>query len=250
MEPLDPSQRRPDGKLIDFATTQWSLVLAAGKECHVQRKTALSQLCQTYWMPLYSYARRQVSDAHQAQDLTQAFFERLLEKNFAAEADPQRGRFRAFLITSFKHFLSKERDRQRTVKRGGRQSILSLDFESGDSYVATQPATNLTPEQIFERQWAITLLDRVLGRLEREQERAGKASQFHLLKNSMISQSDRVSYAALAHELGMTESAARMAASRLRSRYRDLLRDEISQTVATGEDIDDEIRHLFATFAS
>lgn len=250
MEPREPIDRRPDAKSTDFATTQWSLVLAAGEECNAQRKTALSQLCQTYWMPLYSYARRRVSDTHEAQDLTQAFFERLLEKNFAAEADRQRGRFRAFLITSFKHFLSKERGRAQALKRGGGQSIISLDFGSGDSYIATQPSAGLTPDQIFERQWAITLLDRVIRRLEREQERAGKASQFQLLKNSIISQSDRASYSALAQKLGIAESAARMAASRLRSRYRELLRDEIAQTVATAEEIDDEIRHLFAIFAN
>jgi RNA polymerase sigma factor (sigma-70 family) len=250
MEPLDPIHRRPDGKSADFSTTHWSLVLAAGEERNAQRQTALSQLCQTYWMPLYSYARRRVSDTHEAQDLTQAFFERLLEKNYVGDADPQRGRFRAFLITSFKHFLAKDRDFSQALKRGGGQSIISLDFESGDSHVAMQPSKGLTPDQIFERQWAITLLEHVVRRLEREQDRAGKASQFQLLKNSIISRSERTSNAAMAHELGMTESAARMAASRLRSRYRELLREEIAQTVARPEDIDDEIRHLFATFAS
>ncbi len=121
MEPTDSTKRRPEGYASEFATTHWSLVVAAGEQRNIEeRKSALSKLCQTYWMPLYSYARRRVSDTHQAQDLTQAFFERLLEKNYVADADPQRGRFRAFLITSFKHFLSKETDRAQALKRGGR----------------------------------------------------------------------------------------------------------------------------------
>lgn len=249
MEPFDPNKRQPDDA-AEFATTHWSIVIAAGEQSGSGRKSALGKLCQTYWMPLYSYARRRVSDAHQAQDLTQAFFERLLEKNYVAAADPQRGRFRAFLITAFKHFLSKEADRAQALKRGGGQPILSLDFESGEAHFATQASGDLTPEQVFERQWAITLLDRALSRLEREQERAGKASQFQLLKDSIVRGPERASYADLSEQLGVSESAARMAASRLRGRYRELLRDEIAQTVASKEDIDDEIQCLFATFSS
>lgn len=235
---------------VDFATTRWSIVIAAGEQQSGDRQAALSNLCQTYWMPLYAYARRRVSDSHQAQDLTQAFFERLLEKNYVGDADPERGRFRAFLITAFKHFLSKEKHRARALRRGGGQSILSLDFESADGRVSHQASQDLTPEQIFERQWAITLLDRVLVCLEREQERTGKGSQFQLLKNSIVRQTDGASYADVARELGVTSSAARMAASRLRNRYRELLRVEIAQTVGAKEDIDDEIQHLFAIFSS
>lgn len=249
MERFDSDKHRPDSD-AEFATTHWSIVIAAGEQHRGDRQTALSKLCQTYWMPLYAYARRRVSDSHQAQDLTQAFFERLLEKNYVGDADPERGRFRAFLITAFKHFLSKERDRARALKRGGGQLIISLDFESVEARVSDQASEDLTPDQVFERQWAITLLDRVLVRLEREQERAGKGSQFQLLKNSIIRPTDGAPYADVASELGVTASAARMAASRLRNRYRELLRAEIAQTVGNKEDIDDEIQHLFAIFSS
>ena len=186
---------------------------------------------------------------HEAHDLTQAFFERLLQRNYLAVADPQRGRFRAFLITTFKHFLSKEWDKAKAQKRGGGRSLLSLDFVSGDSQITIQPPGGLTAEQIYERQWAITLLSHVMQRLEREFETAGKGLQFERLKGFMVSTKDDTAYAGVASEFGMTESAARMATSRMRRRYRQLLREEIAQTVSSREDVDDEIRQLFITFA-
>jgi RNA polymerase sigma-70 factor (ECF subfamily) len=231
----------------EFATTQWSLVLAAGAEANSKSDQALEKLCRTYWPPLYAYVRRRVSDLHEAQDLTQAFFERLLEKKFLAQVDPQRGRFRSFLITAFQHFLSKEWDKARAQKRGGAMIKLSLDFASQNSG-GGHFTTELTAERLYDRQWAITLLNRVMTRLQREMERGGKGRQFQTLKE-LISGSGDSSYAAAAGELEISESAARMAASRMRGRYRELLRDEIAQTVATPEEIDDEVRHLFATFA-
>ena len=240
------SDARPHGG-GEFATTQWSLVLAAGEGANSNSDRALEKLCRTYWPPLYAYVRRRVSDLHDAQDLTQAFFERLLEKRFLAQADPERGRFRAFLITAFQHFLAQEWDKARAQKRGGAMLKLSLDFASQDSS-DSHFTTDLTAERLYERQWAITLLNRVMTRLQREMERSGKGRQFQALKE-LIGGSGDSSYAAAAGELDISESAARMAASRMRGRYRELLRDEIAQTVSTPEEIDDEVRHLFATFA-
>ena len=231
-----------------FDTTHWSLVLAAGQRGTGESAAALERLCQSYWLPLYAYVRRRVSDVHDAQDLTQAFFERLLEKNYLADADPHRGWFRAFLLTAFKHFLSKEWEKAKAQKRGGGRSPISLDFSTGDSQITLQPAGGLTAEQMYERQWAITLLGCVMQRLERELEKVGKRSQFERLKDFIVSTKEDATYADAASELGMTESATRMAASRLRRRYRQLLREEIAQTVSSPEDIDDEINNLFTTF--
>lgn len=230
-----------------FATTQWSLIVAAGQSENQESTRALEKLCRAYWPPLYAYVRRRVDSVHEAQDLTQAFFERLLEKKYLEEVDPERGRFRAFLITAFKHFLSKEWDKARAEKRGGGHTVFSFDFASQEA-MSGNLRDNLTPERIYERQWAVTLLGRVMGRLQREAERSGKASEFHVLKD-FIGGSGASPYAVAAESLAMSESAARMAASRLRKRYRELLREEIAETVTSGDDIDDEVRHLFATFS-
>lgn len=230
-----------------FASTHWSLVLSAGREGGVESNAALDRLCRAYWPPLYAYVRRRVADVHEAHDLTQAFFERLLEKRYIAEADPERGRFRAFLITAFKHFLSREWDKANAQKRGGGRTAISFDFAARDAAWGALQDT-LTPERIYERQWAVTLLGRVMQRLRREMERNGKGPQFESLKD-FIGGSGSSSYGAVAAELEITEPAARMAASRLRGRYRELLREEIAQTVASEEDIDAEVRYLFSTFA-
>lgn len=230
-----------------FATTHWSLVLAAGSREHEESSRSLEKLCRAYWPPLYAYVRRRVSDIHEAQDLTQAFFERLLEKQYLADADPERGKFRSFLITAFKRFLSKERDKATAHKRGGSQLKFSVDFESQDRHWDALQDTQ-TAERIYERQWAVTLLNRVMSRLQREMERGGKSQQFQLLKE-FIGGTESETYATVAPTLGLSESAARMAATRMRSRYREMLREEIAQTLAIEEDIDDEVRHLFATFA-
>lgn len=203
--------------------------------------------CAAYWPPLYGYVRRRVSEVHEAQDLTQAFFERLLEKRYLADADPERGRFRAFLITAFKHFLSTEWDKAKAQKRGGGERILSLDFAAQDSS-CSEPADQLTAERAYERQWAVTLLNRVMNRLQREMERNGKGQHFRCLKE-FIGGSGNSSYGTAAADMGLSESAARMAASRMRGRYRELLRAEIAQTVSSQEDIESEVQFLFATFS-
>ena len=236
----------PGNHASQFVTTHWSLVLAAGNRENEESQRALEKLCRAYWPPLYAYARRRVRDGHEAQDLTQAFFERLLEKHYLADANPELGRFRSFLITAFKRFLSKERDKSQAEKRGGGRARFSIDFTSQDrNWGALQD--NLTAERIYERQWAITLLNRVMGRLQREMERSGHGQQFHLLKDFIGGSGS--SYADVAPALGLSETAARMAASRLRGRYRELLREVIAQTVLREEDIDDEVQYLFATFA-
>jgi RNA polymerase sigma-70 factor (ECF subfamily) len=247
--PADNKNAKSDSAVAGrFDTTHWSLVLAAGQRGTRESAAALERLCQSYWLPLYAYVRRRVSDVHDAQDLTQAFFERLLEKNYLADADPRRGQFRVFLLTAFKHFLSKEWEKAKAQKRGGGRSPISLDFSTGDSQIRLEPAGGLTAEQMYERQWVITLLSCVMQRLERELEKVGKRSQFERLKDFIVSTKEDTTYADVASELGMTESAARMATSRLRRRYRQLLREEIAQTVSSPEDIDDEINSLFTTF--
>jgi RNA polymerase sigma-70 factor (ECF subfamily) len=241
-------QKANSGALGGFQTTHWSLVLRAGNRVDREAEDALAALCGRYWYPLYAYVRRRTADVHEAQDLTQDFFARLLEKNALAAASPERGRFRSFLITAVKNFLANQRDRNQAVKRGGGARTLSLDLNSGESRLRMEPAHDLTPERLFERQWVLTLLDLVMQRLQQECETAGKAGQFELLKEALAGGKERLPYAELAAELGMSEEGARQAASRLRKRYRELLREEVSQTVAEPEDIDDEIKSLFAVF--
>lgn len=237
------SQSNPFGK---FATTQWSLVIAAGNREHEDSIQALETLCQAYWPPLYAYVRRRVHDSHEAQDLTQAFFERLLEKHYLADASADRGRFRAFLITAFKHFLSKEWDKAKSLKRGGGRAIISLDFASADSQICIEPASGLTAEQLYDKQWAITMLTRVMESLEAEFAAKDKADHFAELKGFILGDHAGTTYAQIANRLNMTEAAAKKAGSRLRRRYRERLREEIGQTVSGPEEIEDEMRNLLA----
>lgn len=220
-------------------------MLRAGNRKDRDADTALAALCERYWYPLYACVRRRVADVHEAQDLTQEFFARLLEKNTLAVASPGRGRFRGFLRTALKNFLANEWDRAHAGKRGGAVRRLSLDLDAGESRVAIEPAHDLTPERLFDRQWALTLLDRVMRRLQDEYQSSGKAAQFERLKGTLTGDRGGLPYAALAADLGMSEDAARQAASRLRKRYRALLREEVAQTVAEPGDIEDEIRSLF-----
>jgi RNA polymerase sigma factor (sigma-70 family) len=228
-----------------FATTHWSVVLEAGRTHRPDADRSLTALCESYWYPLYAYVRRRVKDPGEAQDLTQEFFARLLEKDLLASATPDRGRFRSFLLTAMKHFLANEWNKAHTQKRGGRRLVLSLDFDSGDSRYGLEPAHELTPERLYERKWALTLLDRVLGRLREEYQARGKAAHFERLRPFISGSRTEAAYADAAQELGVSAGAAKVAAHRLRKRYRDLLRDELAQTVADPADIDDEIAWLF-----
>lgn len=239
----DPSSGDP------FHTTRWSIVLAAGREEPTESSAdALETLCQTYWFPVYVYVRRRVAGVDEAQDLTQAFFERLLEKRTIGDADPERGRFRAFLLTACKRFLTNEWHKGQAVKRGAGQTVLSLDFAAAESRYASEPADTLTAEIVFEQQWAITLLNTVLEQLRAEYVRRGRDQQFEMLKG-FLSGAGSSSHAEIADSLGMTEGAVKVAAHRLRTRYRELIRAEIAQTVQDPAEVEDEIRRLFEVMA-
>lgn len=231
-----------------FETTHWSLVLSAGHRSSPDAHQAMCELCEKYWYPLYAYVRRRVSDVHEAQDLTQAFFAKLLEKNYVAEADPQRGKFRTFLLTSLSHFLANEWDKTKAQKRGGDRFHFSLDFNDGERRFSRDPATDLTPEREYERQWAISLLQQVLQSLRCEAVTAGKEQQFDELKEC-LTRDKRRSYAAIAEQLGMSESAVKVAVHRLRRKYGQQLRRSIAETVADPVDVDEEIARLFGALS-
>jgi RNA polymerase sigma-70 factor (ECF subfamily) len=232
-----------------FATTHWSVVLSAARPESAHYQQALESLCRTYWFPLYAYLRRHGCDIHQAEDHTQAFLANLLDKQGLRLAQPQRGKFRSFLLASLKHFLANERARAGAQKRGGGRSVISIDSQNAENQYALEPRDELSPEKLFERSWALTVLDRTMARLEAESAASKKQVQFDRLKTYLTSGKDAVAYHQVAAELKMTEGAVKVAVHRLRRRYRELLRDEIAQTVATEDQIDEEIRHLFAALA-
>jgi RNA polymerase sigma-70 factor (ECF subfamily) len=232
-----------------FVTTQWSVVLAAKGGDTTRSRDALAGLCQTYWRPLYAYVRRTGHSAHDAQDLTQEFFARFLEKNSLNRADESRGRFRSFLLASLKHFLANEWEKARAQKRGGAQIPIPIDLASAETSCHWEPADSTTAEKIFERRWALTLLDAVLRRLREEYARDAKASQFEKLKSTLTEASRTVKYAEMAVRLRTTEGAVKVAVHRLRQRYREVLRAEIAETVATPAEVEDELRCLFAALA-
>lgn len=246
-------EEKPDGSdWCDsrFGTTHWSVVLAAGHRSSSDSDQALSELCRTYWYPLYAYVRRRVDDFHEAQDLTQAFFARLLEKEYLKDVDPERGKFRSFLLAAMKHFLSKEWKRARARKRGGGRIPLSLDFQAAEGKYRLEPADVVTPERLYERRWALTLLDQVVGQLQQELAAAGKPALFEHLKAFLTSKQESPPYRQVADQLGMTEGAVRVAVHRLRRRYRELMRGQIAQTVSSPEEVDEELRQLFAAVRS
>ena len=233
-----------------FATTHWSLVLAARGRPSPDARAALADLCRVYWYPLYAFVRRSGHDATTAEDLTQEFFARLLEKGWLGQADRTKGRFRSFLLAACKHFLTNERDRARALKRGGGKPPLPIDFGGADERYAREPADELTPERLFERRWALALLDQVLVDLRAEYAAAGRGALFDRLKAHLGGAADSAPYESVAVELGMTAGAVKVAAHRLRQRYRDRLRDAIARTLNDPAAVDDEIRHLFAVLSA
>lgn len=232
-----------------FVTTHWSVVLAAGEAEGTGAASALAELCQAYWYPLYAYVRRCGYEADRAQDLTQEFFARLLEKHYLRDADPARGRFRSFLLAAMRHFLSNERDRVGAAKRGGHAAILPMEIETTEGIYTREVPDTETPEVIFERQWALTTLKRTLERLRAEYERAGRGMVLRRLEGFLTGDADVAPYVEVSRELGMSEGAVKVAVHRLRKRYGRLLREEIGQTVADPAEVDDEIRALFAALA-
>ena len=227
-----------------FATTRWSVVLAAGQGAGLGAAEALETLCRSYWYPLYAYVRRQGHGVQDAEDLTQEFLARFLARQYLQRADPCRGRFRAFLIQSLKHFLVNEWARARAAKRGGAQTPHSLDAPAMEERYQAEPADEQSPDRLYEKRWAITMLERVVERLRGEFATAGKAALFEQLKDVLWGEKHALSYAQLGAEAGLSEGALKVAVHRLRRRYRELLREEVSQTVASEAEIDNELRHL------
>jgi RNA polymerase sigma-70 factor (ECF subfamily) len=232
-----------------FPHTRWSVVLAATQKDAPESAAALESLCCAYWYPLYAYVRRCGQSHHDAQDLTQEFFRRLLEKRWLDSADREKGRLRTFLIVALKHFMSHEWRRASAQRRGGGQSPVPFDTEFAESRYAADPSAKFGAEDTFDKQWALTLLDLTLNRLCAEFAAAGKTSDFEALKGCLMAVSGAINYATLATRLGVNEGAARVAAHRLRKRFRTIYREEISQTVAHEADVDEELRHLAAALA-
>jgi len=235
---MSPANRR-------FATTRWSLVVAAGDARSPDAESALATLCEAYWFPVYAFIRRSGSSEDAARDLTQAFFARVLEKNYFKDARQDRGRFRSFLLTSVRHFLSNERDAERALKRGGGQTMLSLEVDDGERQYMREPVDAETPEHTYEKRWALAVLAAAISRLETNYERSNKRAQFLRLK-PFLTGDEPESYSALAAELGSTEGSLRVAVHRLRRQFGSSLRETIAETVATADDVDDEMRHLLA----
>jgi RNA polymerase sigma-70 factor (ECF subfamily) len=228
-----------------FVTTHWSLVLAAADSQAPEAETALASLCQTYWYPLYAFVRRQGYSPHDAQDLTQEFFARLLKSHYFAAADRKRGRFRSFLLASIKHFLAHEWEKARAQKRGGGKALVRLDAESGELRYGQEPADHTTADKLYDRRWALTLLESVLQRLRDEYCGSGRGALFDSLQPALTGEKSLPPYTELAPCLGLSEGALKVAVHRLRQRYAELLRDQIASTVASPEDIEEELHCLF-----
>jgi RNA polymerase sigma-70 factor (ECF subfamily) len=231
-----------------FVTTHWSLVLSARDKKSPQSAEALEKLCRAYWYPLYAYVRRTGQSKENAEDLTQAFFARLLERNAVAAVAPEKGRFRSFLLASLNHFLSDEWDKARAQKRGGGK-VISFDLQSAETRLGEIPVENFTPEKAFEHHWAITLLEQVYQRLGGEYRAEGKGTLFDALRTTLAGASDAAPYAELGRQLDLSEGAVKVSVHRLRQRYRALLRDTIADTVSGPEEVEDELRYLFRTLA-
>lgn len=234
-----------------FATTRWSIVLAAGNRANSSCAEALRCLCETYWYPLYAYARRRGLARQDAEDLVQAFFMRLLEKDRLRDVGREGGRFRSFLLVSLKHFLVDDWKRKKAQKRGGDKILHSLDMnaEEAETRYRREPVDTTTPERLFEQNWAVTLLDTVFSRLEEEQQERGRGEQFLHLKFCLTGQRSDLPYVTLAEKLNVSEAGLKVTVHRLRQRYRELLREEVAHTVRTPEEVEEELRYLFAVLA-
>ena len=239
----------PGGSAGQFTTTHWSVVLAAAREPSPEAAQALAQLCHAYWYPLYAYVRRKGYDLADAQDLTQEFFARLLEKNYVGSADRRKGKFRSFLLASFKHLMAKERRDEARLKRGGGQTIIAWDACNPEERYRLEPADDWTAERIYERRWALTVLEQAMAGLEVEYAAAGKQRLFDELRPFISGEDDEVEYHGLAARLTMSEGALRVAVHRLRQRYGESVRAEIGKIVQAPEEIEAELRHLFAALS-
>jgi len=237
-------------KVGAFSTTHWSVVQGAGQSDLAGVTAALERLCRTYWYPIYAFVRRRGSDPHEAEDLTQAFFAFLLEKDTLKKVDRQKGKFRTFLLAALTNFLNNEWDKRQTLKRGGQFQIISLDEAAAEGLYLREPTDSLTPEKLFERRWASTVVEQVLARLKQEYVEGGKADLFAKLESALTGEVGTGVYAEWAAALGASEGAVKVALHRMRRRFGELLRSEVAHTVSGSEQIDDEIRHLFAAIAT
>ena len=232
-----------------FVTTHWSVVVTAGRSDTPRAQAALERLCQSYWFPLYAYARRRGQSVEDAQDLTQEFFARVLEHHWLAKADQAKGRFRTFLLTAMERFMANEWDKARALKRGGGQWNVPIQLDTAETRYGVEPVDTRTPEQAFEYRWAVALLDEVVKQLEAEFRKTDQAVMFAALKPCLVGDRASQPYAKLAAGLGLEEGTVKVAVHRLRQRYRELLRAEIANTVASAAEVDAEMRHLFNVLA-
>jgi RNA polymerase sigma-70 factor (ECF subfamily) len=232
-----------------FATTHWSVVLEARAEDSPKAVDALAQLCRTYWYPLYAYIRRRGHESHDAQDLTQEFFARLLGNNILKSVQQERGKFRWFLLSAVKRFLANERNREQAAKRGGGRNIVSLDEETAEGRYRYEIPDHTTPDKLFDQSWAMTLLEQAQVQLQREYAESNRRELFDQLRIFLSGDRAPLSHSEAGAVLGMNEGAVKVAVHRLRQRYRDCLREQIAQTVSTPAEVDEEIQQLFAAFS-
>lgn len=233
-----------------FGTTHWSMVLSARDKDSPQSEAALEQLCRGYWCPLYAYVRRQGYGSHDAQDLTQEFLSRLVHKEYLSAVRQEKGRFRTFLMMAIKRFLSDARDYARAQKRGGGMCNLSLDAAAAEGKYQAEAVEKVTPETLYERHWALTLLEHTMSRLRREYVAAGKSEAFEQLKPFLTEAKGAIPHAEAGLKLNLNEGTMRVAVHRLRKRFRELFREEIARTVNDPEDIEEEVRHLLAVLST
>jgi RNA polymerase sigma-70 factor (ECF subfamily) len=229
-----------------FTATSWTNVIAAQQSGSPEAAAALEKLCRSYWYPLYAYLRRKGNDPHRAQDLTQEFLYRLIKENYLGAADRRRGKFRSFLLAALNHFVSNQRDYERAIKRGGRVNFVSLDDTESETRFLREPASDQSPEKIFERNWFLALFDEALARLREEQAAAGKAGTFDQLKQFVIEDAEAGDYRTVAGRVNMTPNAVAVTVHRLRERYKKLVQEEVMRTVADPAEIEDELHRFFA----
>ncbi len=249
-----PSERESDAALVRaspvLAITHWSVVLAAGQSASKAAENALEELCRMYWYPLYAYLRRKGYSEHDAQDLTQGFFEHLIERRTIESVGREKGKFRSFLLSCLNYFLAHERERAGAQKRGGGRELISLNGEEAEQRYRLEPRDERSPERIFEHRWAMTLLDQVLAQLAREFQETGRENLFQKVRPFLVEGKGNGPYRQAADEIGMSEEAFKKAVQRMRRRYSELFRSEIAHTVATKEEVDEELRYLCGVLAS
>ena len=248
MPKADRTQKSPLNGARTFQTTRWTVVLAARNRRAPGYEEALSRLCESYWHPLYCYVRHQGISVEDAQDLVQGFFARLIEKNSLKDFERSESKFRSFLLVSLNNFLANEWNRAKAQKRGGGKPMLSLDVGSGEGRYIPEATSDLSPEKLYEKRWAMALLDKVVARLKAEYSSVGKSELFRLFVEYLVPGTSRTPYRKIASQVGMSEGAVKVAIHRLRKRYREILRDEVAQTLTDNEKVEDEIKYLFTLF--